>query len=105
MVELLRTLGTGAMIAGIVAFVLFLLLYLTGSDWRATPIGRYVAAFFGLIAIVLIYIAVITFLMPALPLTVRLIIRLWVFGSFATLGWWLVVILLRVQRRERHDRE
>lgn len=102
--DVVRLIGTVAMLVSAAAFIVFLGLYLTMSNWRATPIGRYIAAFIALIATVFIYLVVVTFTMPDLTVYTRLVIRLGVFGTFAIFGWWLIGILVRIQIRERRRR-
>lgn len=90
------------MIAGAGALT-FIVLYAGWSAWRSTPVGRAIMRFFLVLAIILVLVEVFEFWNTANELIVDWLAMVF-FTGLAVEIWRLVYVLIRTQRRERHER-
>lgn len=93
---MVKLLGNLALIAATSGFVSFVVLYHVLASWRDTRMGRHVMVFMLVCSAILVYITIFSLVPLSAP--PRAIVRLAVYGSLASIGWWRVVLLLKEQR-------
>jgi hypothetical protein len=101
--DLLIVIGGVAIFGAWSAFGAFLLLFHVLADWQSSPMGRHMMVFMGVIAAILSYALAVYLIADDHAGGIRAWLRIIMYGSLATVGWWRVAILVRLQRETRQS--
>ena len=98
--DFLRGVGVAMLLAVAAGFWSFVLLFHVLSDWRKTQMGRHIMSFMGVCTAILTW-GFVGLVFPGMPESIRVWVRLVLYGSLAWVVWWRVKILINTQIQSR----